>query len=140
MNQKHIFPTFCSYDSSKLNKAVKRPGKHYISNFKRYFPASQGDINFSQKVIVVLVAQILTGKEKKRGRARSERQKCINISFIDSKGNIVQDVFFCIQIVMQPLITGSQRAFFFTVAVRAEHGNCPHNEQIFNCCFLIYTQ
>lgn len=70
MNQKHIFPTFCSYDSSKLNKAVKRPGKHYISNFKRYFPASQGDINFSQKVIV---AQILTGKETKRGNKEEEQ-------------------------------------------------------------------
>lgn len=35
-------------------------------------------------------------------------------------------------ILMQPLITGSHRAFFFIVAVRAENGNCPCNEQLFN--------
>lgn len=66
MNQKHILSTFYSYDSSKLNKAVKRPGKHYISNFKCYFPASWGDINFSQKVIVVFVAQIFNRKRNKK--------------------------------------------------------------------------
>lgn len=90
MNQKHILSTFCS---SKLNKAVKRPGKHYISNFNCYFP-SPGDINFSQKVIVVFLAQIFNRKRNKERKTQERSsQKCVNISLIDSKGNIVRCLF-----------------------------------------------
>lgn len=99
MNQKEILSTFCSYHSSKLNRAVQRPGKHYISNLKQYFPAAYAEVKFSQE------------KEIKRERAQNEAVRSEGRSILQFSKQIYWDAFFCIQNLMQSLITGSHSIF-----------------------------
>lgn len=75
-------------------------------------------------------------RKRKSTEWRSQMWGDINITAY--KTNIVRCLF-CIWN-LRSLITGSHSIFFFIIAVSAENGDCPCNEQLFNSCFLAYAQ